>query len=43
MGPGDEILVPGDLEGSCNMDGFMCYVEEKIYIYSFVTIEVQLL
>ena len=31
MGPGDEIIVPGDLECSCNMVSSIWSVERKIY------------
>ena len=30
MVPRDEIIVPGDLKGSCNMVSYVCSVEEKI-------------
>ena len=29
MGPGDEMIVPGDLEASCNMDSSIWSVEWK--------------
>ena len=31
MGPRDEVIVPGDLEVSCNTVIFSWYVEEKTY------------
>ena len=31
MGPGDEIIVPGDLECSCNMVSSIWSVERKTY------------
>jgi len=33
MGPSDEIIVPGDMEGSFNMVSSSWYVEEKTYKY----------
>ena len=31
MGPGDEIIVPGDLECSCNMVSSIWSIERKTY------------
>ena len=31
MGPGDDMIVPGDLEGSCNMVSYISSDEGKTY------------
>ena len=31
LGPGDEMIVPGDIEGSSNMVSYTWYVEGKTY------------
>ena len=41
MGPGDEMIVSGDMESSCNMVSSIWTVEEKIYMFVIIEVELQ--